>query len=249
MCCLPLDWLVEIIRSVDSLLKAKDRPKGVPLWNYFIIRAQVCPSSTGIRSIHRRFSVIRFPPRCSSSIFTPASRRSTPIGSTAIASEICRITGRSCLWRMLFYLHLLPGSVSIRYHRSIFFRSVVSNEFVDLHVVHVGGFLIDISVGFLLLSASTRKYAFLFCGAFNLMNSQIFTIGTFQLSLTRFSCGIFEHFIFVRSGMFPYMMIAVMPIFCAPDWPRKLVSAFGRADDVSYILSSYLSMIISIFHV
>ena len=71
---------------------------------------------------------------------------------------------------------------------------------IDYYVIHLGGFLFDSSVGFLLLTGRTRPLAFALATFFNVANSQMFTI-----------------------GMFPWVMLAVMPIFCRPDWPTAVV--------------------------
>ncbi|RWS27648.1 vitamin K-dependent gamma-carboxylase-like protein [Leptotrombidium deliense] len=86
------------------------------------------------------------------------------------------------------------------------FRFLLSNGDIDLYVVHWGGFLIDISVGVLLLIDKTRNIGYVFCALFNLMNSRMFSI-----------------------GMFPYVMLAVLPIYSSPDWPLKFIRfLFGR---------------------
>ena len=48
---------------------------------------------------------------------------------------------------------------------------------VDVLIVHIGGFLLDLTVGFWLFFDRTRPFAFFFCGSFHVMNSQIFSIG------------------------------------------------------------------------
>lgn len=54
---------------------------------------------------------------------------------------------------------------------------VLSNEMVDLIVVHWGGLLIDLFVGYFLFFDATRKFAMVFGTMFHCMNSQIFNIG------------------------------------------------------------------------
>ncbi|CAG2106332.1 unnamed protein product, partial [Medioppia subpectinata] len=49
----------------------------------------------------------------------------------------------------------------------------------------------------------SRFFAYFFCLLFNSMNSRLFSI-----------------------GMFPYVMIAIMPVFSAPDWPKQLILMF-----------------------
>ncbi|XP_055937873.1 vitamin K-dependent gamma-carboxylase-like isoform X1 [Argiope bruennichi] len=104
------------------------------------------------------------------------------------------------------------------------FRIFLTDDQITYFVVHLGGFLLDLTVGFFMLMEFSRPYAFLFCGMFNLMNSRMFAI-----------------------GMFPYVMIAIMPIFCASDWPKKVLvklpklreltlydAAPGRSEDCIY---------------
>ena len=49
---------------------------------------------------------------------------------------------------------------------------------MDFIIVHLGGFTLDISAGFLLFFDRTRYIGFLLCGMFHAMNSQLFNIGT-----------------------------------------------------------------------
>lgn len=77
----------------------------------------------------------------------------------------------------------------------------LSNHFIDHVVVHICGLIFDLIEGFLLLFDKSRPLGFLFGSFFHLMNSQMFSI-----------------------GMFPWTMLATMPIFCHPDWPKKLIS-------------------------
>ncbi|KAG8189145.1 hypothetical protein JTE90_018439 [Oedothorax gibbosus] len=105
------------------------------------------------------------------------------------------------------------------------FRLLLTDDQITLLVVHVGGFLLDLTVGFFMVLRHTRPLGFLMAGLFNLMNSRMFSI-----------------------GMFPYVMIAVMPIFCSADWPKKFVICLrqlirrplkfdwtpGRSDDCVY---------------
>ncbi|XP_076032173.1 vitamin K-dependent gamma-carboxylase-like [Oratosquilla oratoria] len=80
------------------------------------------------------------------------------------------------------------------------FKYFLSEENIDLWVIHAGGCLFDLSIGFLLLFDSTRKMALVLSSAFHLMNSQIFAI-----------------------GMFPWVCLATLPIFCSMSWPRPLI--------------------------
>ncbi|XP_065061056.1 vitamin K-dependent gamma-carboxylase-like [Rhopilema esculentum] len=77
----------------------------------------------------------------------------------------------------------------------------LSNDVIDHFFVHICGLTFDLIEGFLLLFDRTRPFGFLFGGMFHLMNSQMFSI-----------------------GMFPWTMLATMPIFCHAAWPKKLIS-------------------------
>ena len=48
---------------------------------------------------------------------------------------------------------------------------------IDFFLVHWGGLLYDLFVGFIFFFDKTRPLAFIFCSAFNGMNSQMFSIG------------------------------------------------------------------------
>ncbi|XP_051830326.1 vitamin K-dependent gamma-carboxylase isoform X1 [Antechinus flavipes] len=81
------------------------------------------------------------------------------------------------------------------------FKLVLSEEMTSLLVVHWCGLLLDLSAGFLLFFDASRLVGLLFVSYFHCMNSQLFNI-----------------------GMFPFVMLASSPLFCSPDWPRRLVA-------------------------
>uniref|UniRef100_F7DQ43 Vitamin K-dependent gamma-carboxylase n=1 Tax=Equus caballus TaxID=9796 RepID=F7DQ43_HORSE len=85
------------------------------------------------------------------------------------------------------------------------FKLVLSEEMTSLVVVHWCGLLLDLSAGFLLFFDASRSIGLLFVSYFHCMNSQLFSI-----------------------GMFSYVMLASSPLFCHPEWPRKLVSYCPR---------------------
>ncbi|XP_020825102.1 vitamin K-dependent gamma-carboxylase [Phascolarctos cinereus] len=85
------------------------------------------------------------------------------------------------------------------------FKLVLSEGMTSLVVVHWCGFLLDLLAGFLLFFDASRSIGLLFVSYFHCMNSQLFSI-----------------------GMFPFVMLASSPLFCSPDWPRKLVSCCPR---------------------
>ena len=80
------------------------------------------------------------------------------------------------------------------------FRFLFSDEVIELYMVHICGLIFDLFEGFLLLFEKTRLFGLFFGCMFHIMNSQMFNI-----------------------GMFPYTMLATMPIFFSPDWPRRLL--------------------------
>ncbi|XP_054262450.1 vitamin K-dependent gamma-carboxylase [Macrosteles quadrilineatus] len=85
------------------------------------------------------------------------------------------------------------------------FRLILTQQQIDYWIVHFFGFLLDLSIGFWLYFDKTRVPALICLTAFHVMNSRIFTI-----------------------GMFPYVCLATMPLFCHMDWPRKLLSRFQK---------------------
>ncbi|KAH8032845.1 hypothetical protein HPB51_003082 [Rhipicephalus microplus] len=80
-------------------------------------------------------------------------------------------------------------------------RLVITEEQVDAYVVHWGGFLLDLTVGFFMVASAVRPFGVLFCVLFNAMNSRMFAI-----------------------GMFPYVMIVLTTIFFGYSWPKKLAA-------------------------
>ncbi|KAJ9579946.1 hypothetical protein L9F63_004419, partial [Diploptera punctata] len=84
------------------------------------------------------------------------------------------------------------------------FKLLLSQEQTDYWIIHVTGFTLDLTIGFFLLINKTRPYGLIMLSSFHIMNSQLFSI-----------------------GMFPYMCLATMPIFCDANWPRKLHTKFS----------------------
>ena len=93
------------------------------------------------------------------------------------------------------------------------FRLFLSDETIDLFLVHIGGLAFDLSEGFLLAFDKTRPIGIFFGAMFHGMNSQMFEI-----------------------GMFPYAMMATLPLFCAYNWPKKVLS--GLPNFMARILPS-----------
>ncbi|XP_023932515.1 vitamin K-dependent gamma-carboxylase [Lingula anatina] len=76
---------------------------------------------------------------------------------------------------------------------------ILTDEQIDLYVVHLGGLTIDLFIGFVYFFDATRPIGFVIGSLFHLMNSQMFSI-----------------------GMFPWTMLATQPVFCHMDLPRRL---------------------------
>ena len=60
---------------------------------------------------------------------------------------------------------------------SLFFRLLLSEEAIEYLIVHLGGFLLGLTIGFWLLWPKSRPIAMFFCASFHVMNSQMFSIG------------------------------------------------------------------------
>lgn len=95
------------------------------------------------------------------------------------------------------------------------FRLFLSDDLIDYFIVHLGGLVFDLTQGFLLYFDRTRIIAFIFGYGFHGMNAIMFSI-----------------------GMFSYMCMALMPIFCRPEWPKNLVKIFPKFIQLFMPLSS-----------
>jgi len=80
------------------------------------------------------------------------------------------------------------------------FRTFLTNEQIDFYMVHCCGLMFDLLQGFMLFFDTTRPIGFFFGYNFHIMNAVMFNI-----------------------GMFSYMCMAVIPIFCRPEWPKKII--------------------------
>ncbi|KAH7639750.1 vitamin k-dependent gamma-carboxylase-like isoform x1 [Dermatophagoides farinae] len=105
----------------------------------------------------------------------------------------------------------LSGYSMINISQNWIFRSAmllsIPDYWIDYYLIHLIGFIFDLFVGFLLIYQPTRWLAFILCSIFNLINSQLFQI-----------------------GMFPWIMLAIMPIFCRPDWPMIIIWKLGMGN-------------------
>lgn len=79
------------------------------------------------------------------------------------------------------------------------FRLIMGNDTTDHVMIHWFAAIFDISVAFLLIYARTRPLALLLSTAFHTMNSRLFHI-----------------------GMFPWVCLVELPLFCEREWPRRL---------------------------
>ncbi|RUS88434.1 hypothetical protein EGW08_003830 [Elysia chlorotica] len=82
------------------------------------------------------------------------------------------------------------------------FRLFLTSSQIDHFVVHLGGLMIDLSVGFLLLHEESRPWGLAISTLFNTLNSLIFSI-----------------------GMFPYGMMCMQLIFCSQNLPREILAS------------------------
>ncbi|KAK9503159.1 hypothetical protein O3M35_011787 [Rhynocoris fuscipes] len=85
------------------------------------------------------------------------------------------------------------------------FRILLSTNQIDLYVIHIFGFLLDLTIGFLMYFNRTRPGATIFLTMFHLMNSQMFSI-----------------------GLFPYVCLATMPLFYENNWPKQVLKKIER---------------------
>lgn len=92
--------------------------------------------------------------------------------------------------------------------------------------MHLGGFVLDLTVGFWLLWPKSRPLATVFTASFHLMNLQLFTIGTFLLPCVYVV--IFGHKLPPPLGMFPYVCLATLPVFFDDDWPKRWIARCSR---------------------
>ncbi|KAK9870664.1 hypothetical protein WA026_008226 [Henosepilachna vigintioctopunctata] len=83
------------------------------------------------------------------------------------------------------------------------FSIILTSAQIDHLIIHWFGFILDLTIGFWMLIEITRPVAMVFCALFHLMNSRMFSI-----------------------GMFPYVCLATMPLFCQENWPSRLRNFF-----------------------
>ncbi|KZS07639.1 Gamma-glutamyl carboxylase [Daphnia magna] len=81
------------------------------------------------------------------------------------------------------------------------FKIFLTEETIEYYMVHIGGFVLDLTVGVWLLWPKSRPLALFFATSFHMMNAQLFTI-----------------------GMFPYVCLATLPVFCDDDWPKRWIA-------------------------
>lgn len=99
-------------------------------------------------------------------------------------------------------------------------------------MVHIGGFVLDLTVGVWLLWPKSRPLALFFATSFHMMNAQLFTIGTilpFWCIANNIFLFLFFFYhcpkpLFFFLGMFPYVCLATLPVFCDDDWPKRWIA-------------------------
>ena len=57
-------------------------------------------------------------------------------------------------------------------------RLLLTDDNIEYYIVHYGGFVLDLTIGFWLLWSKSRPYAIFFGSSFHMMNSRLFAIGT-----------------------------------------------------------------------
>jgi vitamin K-dependent gamma-carboxylase len=78
------------------------------------------------------------------------------------------------------------------------FRFVIGSEWTDQIMIHWFAAVFDTSITFFLIYKKSRPMALLFCSTFHIMNSRLFNI-----------------------GMFPWVCLVELPLFCEYEWPRR----------------------------
>jgi len=63
------------------------------------------------------------------------------------------------------------------------FRLFLSEDHIEFYIVHIGGFLLDLTLGFWLLWPKARPFAMLIGASFHLMNSRLFAIGEYLFTI------------------------------------------------------------------
>ncbi|GFR98774.1 vitamin K-dependent gamma-carboxylase-like [Elysia marginata] len=166
--------------SLDALINPRIRNTHVPKWNYILFRAQ----ASGFLLIKQ--------------------------------SSLKNYDQSFCIRENIFLVYFIAGlkkldldwvmgySMMDLSHHWVFtpFKYFLTPTQVDVFIVHLGGLVIDLFVGFLLLHEKLRPVGLLISSTFHLMNSQMFSI-----------------------GMFPYGMLTMQLIFCNQDLPRRLFSS------------------------
>ncbi|XP_041976445.1 vitamin K-dependent gamma-carboxylase [Aricia agestis] len=98
------------------------------------------------------------------------------------------------------------------------FRLFLTVDQTDYLIVHWFIFVFDLTVAFWMMWGKSRPVAMVFCALFHLMNSRLFTI-----------------------GMFPWVCLATMPLFCPFDWP---ITLNNKIRDVTLEINKYVPKII-----
>lgn len=93
------------------------------------------------------------------------------------------------------------------------FHYILTAEQVNLYIVHFGGFAFDLLEGILLFFDTTRPIGMAFGCYFHVANACMFNI-----------------------GIFPYAMLATLPIFCRANWPKTFIARLSKRWQNYFIL-------------
>jgi vitamin K-dependent gamma-carboxylase len=96
-------------------------------------------------------------------------------------------------------------------------RVVLEPDAIEYYMVHMGGLVYDLSVGFMLNFEISKKLGILVSVAFHGMNSQLFNIGKKTYSRPTNESVTISHSALSLIGMFPYVCLASLILFCKSD--------------------------------
>ncbi len=191
------ELITKMPRSIDGLINPNLRNKSVPNWNYILVRFQVF-------LLYFYAGVKKMDPEW-------------------LGGYSMRNLGRHWVFTPFKYVVERASQLSeAGILKLCDCRVFLSEENIEYYMVHLGGFVLDLTVGFWLLWPKSRPLALFFAASFHLMNSQLFTIGIFQVYniAMKFKPSITGHHLL---GMFPYVCLATLPVFCDYDWPKRWI--------------------------
>lgn len=147
------DWIrinQNYSRSIDGLIDPSIRNKAVPNWNYILIKFQI-------------FLLY----------FYAGVKKTDPewLGGYSMKN-----LGHHWVFTPFKYILILITDY-IKILMWALNRFLLNEDDIELYIVHLGGFFLDLTVGFWLLWPKSRPFALVFAAIFHLMNSQLFSIG------------------------------------------------------------------------